>query len=165
MSREPDAGGGADDADAGDADTGGAGTGDAGYDEFVESVAAGEGFYLACPNGHGSLPPRRVCPRCGAAELESRPLPETGTVETHTTVHVAVPSFEAETPYTTAVASFGPVRLTGVVRREEADDAAPGGSDDGAADAVEDVAVGQSVRAGVDTNATTGEPVLTLRPE
>ena len=127
--------------------------GDDGYDEFLDGVAAGEGFYLACPNGHGSLPPRRVCPHCGATDLDETPLPETGTVETFTTVHVAVPSFEAETPYTTAIASFGPVRLTGVVRGGGA------GADEGEA-----VEIGRSVRAAVDRNATTGDPVLVFRP-
>ena len=144
-----------------DADTGAAG--DAGYDEFLDGVAAGEGFYLACPNGHGALPPRRVCPRCGAAELDSRPLPETGTVETHTTVHVGVPSFEAETPYTTAVASFGPVRLTGVVRGS--DDATDERSDGDDENATAEIAVGQSVRADVGHNATTGDRLLVLHPE
>ncbi len=120
----------------------------AGYDEFLRAVQAGEGFYLECPEGHGWLPPRRVCPDCGATDLEERPLPETGTVETYTTVHVSVPDFEAETPYTTAIASFGPVRLTGVLR--DADD-----------DAVE---TGMPVEATVDENETTGDRTLTLRP-
>ena len=142
--------------DPGDAD---AATGNAGYDEFLRAVEAGEGFYLECPEGHGWLPPRRVCPDCGATELAERPLPEAGTVETYSTVHVSVPDFEAETPYTTAIASFGPVRLTGVVRGGESEDESQSDTDAGAA-----VEVGTSVAAGVDKNETTGDRTLTLRP-
>ena len=135
----------------------------AGYDEFLRAVADGEGFYLACPEGHGWLPPRRVCPDCGATDLERQPLPETGTVETYSTVHVSVPDFEAETPYTTAIASFGPVRLTGVVREDERadedDDGSESRDEDGAA-----VEVGASVAADVGRNEATGDRVLTLRP-
>lgn len=88
----------------------------AGYDEWLDAVAAGEGYFLACPNGHGSLPPRAVCPHCGSAELEEETLPDAGSVEAHTIVHVPTPRFDGEAPYVTAVADFGDVRLTGVVR-------------------------------------------------
>ena len=147
---------------------GDAATGNTGYDEFLQAVGDGEGFYLECPEKHGWLPPRRVCPDCGATELDERPLPETGTVETYSTVHVSVPDFEAETPYTTAIASFGPVRLTGVVRGGENDgeSESEGGSqsDADAADSAAPVEVGTAVVAGVDENETTGDPTLTLRP-
>ena len=121
---------------------------DDGYDDFLDAVADGEGFYLECENGHGSLPPRWVCPHCGAADLEERPLPESGTVETHTTVHVAAPEFADDAPYGTAVADFGAVRLTGQVR--DAD--------------VDSVETGTEVTADVAETATTGERVLVLRP-
>ena len=129
-------------------DSAGEPTENAGYDEFLRAIEAGEGFYLECPEGHGTLPPRRVCPHCGATELEERPLPETGTVETYTTVHVSVPDFEAETPYITAIASFGPVRLTGVIW----------GGDDAA------IETGTTVEATIVRNETTGDRTLTLRP-
>jgi uncharacterized OB-fold protein len=122
-------------------------TSDAGYDEWVDAVAAGEGYSLACPEGHGSLPPRRVCPRCGATDLEREPLPESGTVETYTTCYVGVPDFEAEEPYVTAIADFDGVRLTGVVRGVDP----------------EDVAIGLPVEPDVATNRTTGDPLLVLR--
>ncbi|MFB6219249.1 MAG: Zn-ribbon domain-containing OB-fold protein [Halobacteriaceae archaeon] len=89
---------------------------DAGYDDLLDGIAAGDPSYLACPAGHGSLPPRRACPECGDTDLAERPLPEEGTVETYTTVRVAAPAFEGEVPYVTAIAGFGPVRLTGLLR-------------------------------------------------
>jgi uncharacterized OB-fold protein len=88
---------------------------DGGYDDWLDTLAAGEGYYLVCDAGHGSLPPRRVCPHCGG-EVRERDLPSTGRVETYTVVHVGTPNFAAETPYVTAVADFGDVSLTGLVR-------------------------------------------------
>ncbi|WP_435178197.1 Zn-ribbon domain-containing OB-fold protein [Halorussus sp. AFM4] len=120
---------------------------DEGYDDFLDAVESGEGFYLECPEGHGSLPPRRVCPHCGATDLDEVALPDTGAIETHTTVHVAAPSFADDTPYATAVADFGEVRLTGQVRGVDP----------------EDVAVGTEVAPEVGETETAGERVLVLR--
>ncbi|PSP55371.1 nucleic acid-binding protein [Halobacteriales archaeon QS_1_67_19] len=120
---------------------------DEGYDDLLDALAEGEGFYLECPEGHGWLPPRRVCPDCGATDLEETPLPETGEVVTFTEVHVAAPEFADDTPYVTAVADFGAVRITGVVR-----DADP-----------ESIAVGTAITADVGETATEGERVLVLR--
>ena len=121
-----------------------------GYDEWLDALGDGEGYALVCPDGHGSLPPRRVCPECGSATLSEEPLAETGTVETHSVVHVAGPRFADDTPYVSAVADFGPVRLTGVLRGV-----------DPAADAV---AVGDRVAAGVEERDTDGEPLVVFRP-
>ncbi|QCJ47643.1 MULTISPECIES: Zn-ribbon domain-containing OB-fold protein [Haloprofundus] len=120
---------------------------DSGYDEWIAAVEAGEGYYLECPEGHGSLPPRRTCPHCGALELGEEPLPESGTVETYSVVHVAAPSFQGDTPYATAVVDFGPVRLTGVVRGVEFDD----------------LEVGTAVGVTVEEHETTGDPVVVFR--
>ncbi|WP_135805519.1 Zn-ribbon domain-containing OB-fold protein [Halorussus marinus] len=120
---------------------------DEGFDDFLDAVEAGEGFYLECPDGHGSLPPRQVCPHCGAGDLGETPLAETGEIETYTTVHVAAPEFDDDTPYVTAVVDFGGVRLTGQLR-----DAAP-----------EDVAVGAEVTPDVARTETTGERILVFR--
>jgi uncharacterized OB-fold protein len=120
---------------------------DTGYDEWLDAVGDGEGFYLECPNEHGSLPPRRVCPHCGSTELTERPLPESGRVETYSEVHVPTPRFAEDAPYTTAIAAFGPVRLTALVRGLDADD----------------LEVGIAVRATVEASETTGEPVLVFR--
>ncbi|WP_276247884.1 Zn-ribbon domain-containing OB-fold protein [Haladaptatus sp. YSMS36] len=121
---------------------------DAGYDDLLDAIEAGEGFYLRCANGHGSLPPRRACPHCGTQALEQEPLPESGEIETYTVVHVATPEFAEDTPYVTAVVNFGPVRLTGQVR----------GIDP------EEVSTGLVVGAGVEQTATMGERLLTFRP-
>ena len=122
---------------------------DEGFDDFLDAVEAGEGFYLECPEGHGSLAPRRVCPHCGATDLEERPLPESGGVETFTTVHVAAPEFADDVPYVTAVADFGGVRLTGQVREIDSDD----------------LEVGTGVTPEVGESETTGERVLVLRAD
>lgn len=120
---------------------------DAGYDEWLDAIVADGGYYLQCPEGHGSLPPRRVCPHCGSPDLSEEPLPETGSVETFSVVHVAAPSFVDDAPYVTAVAAFGPVRLTGVV---DTDPVA--------------VSVGDAVSVAVDATETTGDDVVVFRP-
>ncbi|SNZ02960.1 hypothetical protein SAMN06269185_0156 [Natronoarchaeum philippinense] len=117
------------------------------FDDVLDAIADGEGYYLECANGHGSLPPRRVCPECGDADLTEAPLPESGEIDTYTVTHVAAPAFADDVPYVVAVADFGPVRLTGQLR-----DADP-----------ESVAVGQRVGVGVGRTETTGERLLTFR--
>lgn len=118
------------------------------YGRLLDALAEGEGFYLACSNGHGSLPPRLVCPRCGDRDLTERPLPGEGTVETYTVVSVATPSFVDDVPYATAIADFGDVRLTGVFRGVSPDE----------------VEVGTTVEPDVGETGTTGERILVLRP-
>jgi len=120
----------------------------AGYDAFLEAVAAGEGYFLECGQGHGSLPPRQVCHHCGTADLTETPLPDVGTVETYTVVHVPTPQLEDDVPYVTAIAAFGPVRLSGFLRGYDA-----------AADVV-----GLRVHPTVERTETTGESVMVLRP-
>jgi len=121
---------------------------DAGFDEWLRAFTADDGYYLECENGHGSLPPRRACPDCGSAELTEKPLPATGTVETVTTVHVPTPAFTDDAPYSTVIAEFGAVRLTGIVV-----DAEPG-----------TVEVGEEVEPDVGARETTGDEVLVFRP-
>lgn len=121
---------------------------DTGYDEWLDALGTDDAYYIACEEGHGSLPPRRVCPHCATEELTEEPLPETGTVETFTVMHVAAPTFADDVPYVTAVVAFGPVRLTGVLV-----DVDP-----------ESVSVGDSVTADVSTTETTGDDVVVFRP-
>lgn len=92
----------------------------AGHDDWLDALAADAGYYVACENDHGILPPRRACPHCGSTDLREEPLPGTGTVLARTTVHVPTPSFEGDAPYTTAVVDLGPVRVTGQVRGADA---------------------------------------------
>jgi uncharacterized OB-fold protein len=120
---------------------------DAGFDEWLHAFAAADGYYVECGNGHGHLPPRRVCPDCGSTDFSEESLPESGTVETITTVHVPAPSFQDDAPYDTAVVDFGPARITGVV------DADPGS-----------VEIGDEVTADVGASETTGKDVLVVRP-
>ena len=117
------------------------------YDEWADALAD-DAYYLECANGHGSLPPRRVCPECGSRELSATSLPETGEVATFSEVHVAPSGFGEEPPYVTAIAEFGAVRLTGIVR---------GPSD-------RDVEVGTPVRADVADNEATGDRLVVFRP-
>ncbi|GAB3018446.1 Zn-ribbon domain-containing OB-fold protein [Natronobiforma cellulositropha] len=122
--------------------------GDAGFDDWLEAVTAGRAYYLECENGHGSLPPRRVCPEpgCGSTVLEERPLPETGELETYTVTTVATPAFADDAPYAIAIADFGPVRITGQV--VDVDPA--------------EVETGQRVALTVRTAGTTGDRVVAL---
>jgi uncharacterized OB-fold protein len=128
---------------------------DADHVEWLDALADGDGFALVCPDGHGSLPPRRVCPDCGSPDLSAEPLRETGTVETYSVVHVPSPRFADDAPYATAVVDFGPTRLTGIVR---------GGSGDGDADAPPEVAIGDAVTVAVGDRATDGERLVVFRP-
>ncbi|MFB6103842.1 MAG: Zn-ribbon domain-containing OB-fold protein [Halobacteriaceae archaeon] len=121
---------------------------DAGYDDFLDAVAADAGYYLACPNDHGWLPPRRVCPTCGATDFTERSLPDTGTVTAASTVHVAAPQFVDDVPYAVALAEFGPVELTGQVRGMDPDAVDPG----------------LSVTAVVVESETTGDRLLGFEP-
>jgi len=91
------------------------------HDEFCRAIETGDPFYLVCPDGHGSVPPRRVCPQCGAEPLTTRPLPDTGRVQAATVVHVATAAFADSVPYVTAIADFGPVTLTGIVTETSPD--------------------------------------------
>jgi uncharacterized OB-fold protein len=122
----------------------------ASYDEWLDAIAAGEGFYFESPAGVGSLPPRRVCPETGSTDLTREPLPEIGTIETYSVVHVATPGFTDDTPYISAIADFGPVRITGVVRGVDPE-------------TVDDL-VGESVTVSVGTRSTTENRVVVLSP-
>lgn len=99
---------------------------DEGYDDFLDALEDGDGYYLECEEGHGSLPPRRACPHCGNQDLTEEPLPETGNVLAHTVIHVPTPRFIDDAPYVTAVVDFGAVQLTGQVVDADPDDVSDG---------------------------------------
>jgi len=122
---------------------------DGAYDRWLDAIEAGEGYYLACPNGHAVLPPRRVCPYCGSPDVAETPLPDAGEIESHTTVHVPTPAFEDDAPYVTALAGFGPVTITGILR----------GVDPA------DVAIGDPVGIEVGDRGTTGARLVVFRPQ
>lgn len=58
--------------------------------------------------------------------MTEAPLADVGTLQTYTVVHVSPPSFRPETPYVTGIASFGDVRVTGVVTDVDPDDVTVG---------------------------------------
>jgi uncharacterized OB-fold protein len=118
------------------------------YDDLLDSIAGGEGYYIECANGHGSLPPRRVCPHCGSQDLSEESLPDSGEITTYTMITVATPQFEEDAPYVTAIAEFGPVSITGQVRGVDP----------------EEVETGDVVGIGVDTTVTNEEPVIVFEP-
>ena len=118
------------------------------YDDWLDSVEEGEGYYVECEAGHGWLPPRRVCPDCGSRDLSAEPLPDSGELVTHTLITVATPQFEDDAPYVTAIADFGPVSVTGLVRGVDP----------------EDVTMGDVVGIEVGERETTGDRAVVFRP-
>lgn len=86
------------------------------YDDLLDAIDAGEGYYLECEHGHGWLPPRRICPECGSRELNEEPLPDAAEIASYTEIAVAAPSWADDAPYVTAIADFGPVQMTGLLR-------------------------------------------------
>ena len=121
---------------------------DDGFDEWLDALESGDAFYLECANGHGELPPRRVCPECGSTDLREKSLPVSGEIETFTVTHVPTPSFAEDAPYATAIANFGPVRITGQVVDLD----------------VEAVETGLPVEPIVHVSETTGERLIGFRP-
>ncbi|WP_257300194.1 Zn-ribbon domain-containing OB-fold protein [Haloarchaeobius sp. FL176] len=121
---------------------------DAGYDDWLDAVEDGEAYYLEGPEGDGWLPPRRVDPATGSRDLTEKQLPETGEVETFTVVHVPTPAFEQDAPFATAIARFGPARITGIVEADPSD-----------------VEVGMAVTVGVMETETTGDRAVVFRPQ
>jgi hypothetical protein len=121
---------------------------DGGYDDLLDAIEAGDPYYLECGNGHGFLPPRRICPECGSRDLAETPLPDSGDVETFTVVHVGAPDFAEDTPYVTALADFGPVRVTGLMLDVDPDE----------------VETGMVVGVTTDERVTTGERTLSFEP-
>jgi len=119
-----------------------------GFDDFLDAVEEGEAYYLAGPEGDGSLPPRRIDPATGSRELTEEPLPDTGEVVTHTQTHVASPGFADDAPFVVAVAEFGPVKVTGQMRDVDAGD----------------VEIGQEVELGVERSETNDERLVVFYP-
>ena len=121
---------------------------DGAFDDLLDAIEDGEGYYLECENGHGWLPPRRICPDCGSRDLAEEPLPEAGEIETFTVIAVAAPQFSDDTPYVTALADFGPVRVTGMLQDVDH----------------EDVETGMVVGLDVAERETTDDRLLVFRP-
>lgn len=121
---------------------------DGAYDEFLDAIEDDDAYSLTCPDGHGSLPPQRICPECGSRDLTRTALPATGEIATYTTVAVPAPRFSDASPYVTAIADFGPVHITGQLRGIESA-------------AVE---IGQQVTMSVEATESTDDRVVVFRP-
>jgi uncharacterized OB-fold protein len=121
---------------------------DNGYDDFLDAVEAGEPYYLESPSGNGWLPPRVCDPETGEQELVETELPETGELLTQTTTYVSGPDFADDAPYVVAIASFGPVNITGQMRDVEPDD----------------VEIGQEVTLDIERTQTTDDRVHVFYP-
>ncbi len=96
------------------------------YDDLLDAIEDGEGYYIECDNGHGSLPPRLACPQCGSRDISEEPIPESGEITTYTVITVATPQFEDDAPYVTAIAEFGPVSITGQITDVDPEDVETG---------------------------------------
>ena len=118
------------------------------YDAWLDAIEDGDPYYVECENGHGWLPPRRICPTCTSQALEEEPLPESGEIASFSTVHVATPQFEDDAPYVTTLARFGPVTITGILRGVDPDD----------------VELGDIVGISVEERTTTGDRLVVFRP-
>jgi hypothetical protein len=121
---------------------------DGAFDAFLDAIKASDAYYLTCPQGHGSVPPQRICSECHSRELSCAELPTTGEIATYAVVSVPAPRFSDQSPYVTAIAEFGPVALTGQMRGVPP----------------EAVEVGQSVTLTVETPAT-AQRVLVFNPQ
>jgi uncharacterized OB-fold protein len=73
-------------------------------------------------------------------------LPESADVASYTEIAVAAPSWADDAPYVTAIADFGPVRMTGLLRNAE------------------DPEIGMAVGVEVDERVTTGDRAIVFRP-
>lgn len=119
------------------------------FDSFTDAIESAEQQYLACETcGHGTLPPRRLCPACGSTELTPGPLSERGEILSFTEISVTTPKFHGETPYTVALVELNEeITLTGQLRDATADD----------------IAIGDEVVLGTESHDE-GTAVLTFRP-
>ena len=116
-----------------------------GYDQALEAIGSGEPYALECPNGHQSMPPRRVCPECGERELEEIDVPTSGELRTYNVTHVPTPDFADDVPFVLGIAEFGDVRLTGRVQAD-----------------AEEVEIGMPVELGLGESETTERPLITF---
>lgn len=121
---------------------------DDGYDDFLDALGSGEGYYLESSDGRGWLPPRAVDPRTGESDLTEKPLPDVGTIVTTTIIRVATPQFDVDAPFALAIVDFGPVKMTGQVRGVDP----------------ETVDVGMQVEPTVETRETTDDRLIVFRP-
>jgi uncharacterized OB-fold protein len=119
------------------------------FDHFTDAIESDEQQSLVCGAcGHGTLPPRRLCPACGSTELSREPLSGRGAVRSFTEISVTTPKFHGETPYAVVLVELDEgLTLAGQLREVTA----------------EDVAIGDEVVLGTEPRDA-GTAVLTFRP-
>lgn len=91
------------------------------FRDFATAIEEDEPFRLFCPEcDRSTLPPRSSCPSCPNDQLEKKQLSKNATVQSHSTVHVTIPRFLDETPYTVVLARFDEgISLCGQLRGAE----------------------------------------------
>jgi uncharacterized OB-fold protein len=119
------------------------------FDAFTDAIEADEQEYLTCTTcGHGTLPPRQMCPTCGSTDLTRKPLSRRGEIVSFTTISITIPKFHGETPYTVALVELDEeITLTGQLR-----DVTP-----------EELAIGDEVVLGTEPHDE-GTDIITFRP-
>lgn len=81
---------------------------------FVEYLEKGEVVASRCPTcGARYFPPRADCCRCLAADPVFEPIKESGRLISFTTANYAPTGFEADVPYTLALAEFDGLKVFG----------------------------------------------------
>ena len=88
------------------------------YQAFAQQINDGTPTYRRCESCDAvCLPPRTTCPACAEPALVDESLSETATVVSFTEIHVTIPQFSDEAPYTVVIAEFPEgVQLTGQLR-------------------------------------------------
>ena len=82
--------------------------------EFADKLAAGEISATRCTGcGRVYFPPRADCAGCLSGQMEWVKIPEKGKLVSYTRVQYAPAGFEADAPYTLALADFGAVKVFG----------------------------------------------------
>ncbi len=119
------------------------------YQAFAQQINDGTPTYRRCESCDAvCLPPRTTCPACAEPALVDESLSETATVVSFTEIHVTIPQFSDEAPYTVVVTAFEEgVRLTGQLR----------------SDGETDIKQGEQVQLGVEQH-TDDDWVVTFTP-
>jgi len=74
---------------------------------FFERVRAGQLVAIRCEScGELAIPPKELCPKCGARAWRQEPLGGDGTIASYTVIRVAPRAHAGEAPYALAVVAL-----------------------------------------------------------